>query len=123
MKGEAAPAHGMSVAIVCGQVQDTVKGRQLMHAVLVEVDTSGQPDREVGLKSLREELVPRISQVPGFQAGYWLRPLEDAKGTSLVLFDTRENAEAASRELSVGSSVGPGVTVVRKELREVAASA
>ena len=94
-----------------------------MHAVLVEVDTSGQPDREVGLKSLREELVPRISQAPGFQAGYWLRPLEDAKGTSLVLFDTRENAEAASRELSVGSSVEPGVTVVRKELREVAASA
>lgn len=94
-----------------------------MHAVLVEVDTSGQPDREVGLKNLREELVPRISQAAGFQAGYWLRPLEDAKGTSLVLFDTRESAEAASQEISVGSSVGPGVTVVRKEIREVVASA
>lgn len=94
-----------------------------MHAVLIEVDTSGQPDREAGLQFLREQIVPRVSQSPGFQAGYWLRPLEDAKGTSLVLFDTEENAEAASRELGVGASPGPGVTVVRKEVREVVASA
>jgi hypothetical protein len=94
-----------------------------MHAVLIEVDTSGQPDREVGLKNLREEIVPSVSQTPGFQAGYWLRPLEDAKGTSLVLFDTEENAEAASQALSIGSNPMPGVTVVRKEIREVAASA
>jgi len=94
-----------------------------MHAVLIEVDTSGQPDPAVGLKTLREEIVPGTSQAPGFQAGYWLRPLEDAKGTSLVLFDTAENAEAASQALGVGSSPMPGVTVVRKEVREVAASA
>jgi hypothetical protein len=94
-----------------------------MHAVLIEVDTSGQPDREAGLKFLREQIVPQVSQSPGFQAGYWLRPLDDAKGTSLVLFDTEENAQAASAELSVGSSPAPGVTIVRKELREVVASA
>lgn len=94
-----------------------------MHAVLVEVDTTGQADREAGLQFLREQVVPNVSKSPGFQAGYWLRPLEDGKGTSLVLFDTAENAEAAARDLSVGSSAGPGVTVLRKELREVAASA
>jgi len=94
-----------------------------MYAVLIEVDTSGQPDREVGLKALREEIVPGVSNAPGFQAGYWLRPLADARGTSLVLFDTEENAEAASEALSVGSSPMPGVTVVRKEVRAVAVSA
>ncbi len=94
-----------------------------MYAVLIEVDTSGQPDREVGLKALREEIVPGVSKAPGFQAGYWLRPLADARGTSLVLFDTEDNAEAASEGLSVGSSVMPGVTVVRREVRAVAASA
>jgi hypothetical protein len=94
-----------------------------MHAVLIEVDTSEQPDRELGLKTLREQIVPAVSQAPGFQAGYWLRPLEDAKGTSLVLFDTAENAEAASQALGVGSEAAPGVTVVRREVREVAASA
>ena len=94
-----------------------------MHAVLIEVDTSGQPDPEVGLTALQEQIVPSASQAPGFQAGYWLRPLEDAKGTSLVLFDTEENAEAAAQVLSVGSSPAPGVTVTRREVREVAASA
>jgi hypothetical protein len=94
-----------------------------MHAVLIEVDTSGQPDPEAGLKHLREQIVPGVSRAPGFQAGYWLRPLEDAKGTSLVLFDTEENAEAASQALRVGNSPAPGVTVTRREVREVAASA
>lgn len=94
-----------------------------MHAVLIEVDTSGQPDPEAGVKYLRENIVPGVSRAPGFQAGYWLKPLEDAKGTSMVLFDTADNAEAASRELGVGSSPAPGVTVVRREIREVAASA
>ncbi len=94
-----------------------------MHAVVIEVDTTGEPDREAGLKYLREQVVPTISRAPGFQAGYWLRPLEDGKGTSLVLFDTAEAAEAASSDLQVGSSVGPGVTVLRREVREVAASA
>jgi hypothetical protein len=94
-----------------------------MHAVLIEVDTSGQSDRAAGLKALREEIVPGVAKAPGFQAGYWLRPMEDAKGSSLVLFDTEENAEAASRMLTVGSSPAPGVTVVRREVREVAASA
>jgi hypothetical protein len=94
-----------------------------MYAVLIEVDTSGQPDPEAGLRGLREQIVPGVSQAPGFQAGYWLRPLEDAKGTSLVLFDTEANAVAGAEALKVGSSPMPGVTVVRREVREVAASA
>jgi deazaflavin-dependent oxidoreductase (nitroreductase family) len=47
----------------------------------------------------------------------------EAKGTSLVLFDTEENAEAASQALRVGSSPAPWVTVTRREVREVADSA
>ena len=92
-----------------------------MHAVLIEVDTSGQPDPQAGLSALREHIVPASSNAPGFRAGYWLRPLDDAKGTSLAVFDTEENATAAA--LAVGASPMPGVTVVRSEVREVAASA
>jgi hypothetical protein len=94
-----------------------------MHAVLVEVDTSGQSSPEEGLRFLREEIVPNVSKQPGFHAGYWLRPLENQQGTAVVLFDTHEHAEAASENLQVGAAAGPGVTVIRKELREVAASA
>lgn len=93
-----------------------------MHAVLTEVDTSGQPDPQVGLKGLQEQIVPSARQSPGFQAGYWLRPLEDGRGTSLAVYDTEQNAQAAARSLSVGSSPMPGVTVVRSEVRAVAAS-
>jgi hypothetical protein len=32
-----------------------------MYAVLIEVDTSGQPDQALGLKGLREEIVPGVS--------------------------------------------------------------
>jgi hypothetical protein len=40
-----------------------------------------------------------------------------------VVFDTKANADAASQALSVGSSPARGVTVLRREVREVAASA
>jgi hypothetical protein len=94
-----------------------------MHAVLIEVDVS-QLDREAGLKNLREEVVPSVSRAPGFMAGYWLRSTpEDAIGTSLLLFDTEADAEAASREITVGSTIGLGATVKRREVREVVASA
>ena len=41
-----------------------------MHAVLVKVSIS---DFEGSVKELRETVVPRISQLPGFVAGYWTR--------------------------------------------------
>jgi len=94
-----------------------------MYAILIEVDTTGQPDPAVGLKALQEQIVPAARQAPGFQGGYWLRPLEDGKGTSVEVFDTEENARTALQALAVGSSPVPGVTVVRSEVRAVAASA
>lgn len=39
-----------------------------MYAVLIEVDVSGVP-REAGLRALREQIVPSVKQLPGFQSG------------------------------------------------------
>ena len=39
-----------------------------MHAVVVNVTVS---DEQGSLAALREQVVPRISQAPGFVAGYW----------------------------------------------------
>ena len=94
-----------------------------MHAALIEVDTTGQPDRDEGLSFLREQVVPQVSKAPGFVAGYWLMPREDGQGTAIVVFETEADLAAASEGMGVGSQVGPGVTIVRAELREVAASA
>ncbi|HEX2086469.1 MAG TPA: hypothetical protein VHF89_12355 [Solirubrobacteraceae bacterium] len=93
-----------------------------MHAIIVEVDVSGA-DRETALQRLREEVVPRVSSLPGFQSGTWLRPREDAKGFSLMLFDSEENARTAAEAVQVGSEPQPGVKVLRSELREVAVQA
>jgi hypothetical protein len=93
-----------------------------MHAVVVEVDASGA-EREEALRRLREEIVPRIKENPGFQSGTWLALNQEAKGLALVLFDTEENAQAAASRFAVGDSPQPGVVVERNEVREVAVTA
>lgn len=40
-----------------------------MHAVVVNVTLSGPAEPT----ALREQVVPRVSQMPGFVAGYWTR--------------------------------------------------
>ncbi|TMM18604.1 MAG: hypothetical protein E6F96_05795 [Actinobacteria bacterium] len=92
-----------------------------MHAVLLEVDLSGT-EREEGLKNLRETVVPRVTQAPGFQSGIWLAPVA-GKGLSVVVFEGEENAQAMAAMVAVGSNPSPGVTVERCEVREVVASA
>jgi hypothetical protein len=95
-----------------------------MHAILLVVDLS-QSDREESLKNLREVVVPQVREAPGFKSGVWLGPAsaEAMNGTSVVVFETAENAQAAASQVPVGATVGPGVTVVSCEVREVAASA
>ena len=93
-----------------------------MYAGIVEVDTSGV-DREEGIKNLRENIVPAVSQLPGFQSGTWTSAPEERKGLALVTFDTEENAQAAAERFGVGANPQPGVTVERSEVREVVATA
>ncbi len=93
-----------------------------MHAVIVEVDVSGA-DRDTALQRLRDEVVPRVSSLPGFRSGTWLRPNDDAKGFSLLLFDSEENARDAAQAVQVGAEPQPGVRIERSELREVAVQA
>ena len=61
-----------------------------MNALLVTVTIN---DREPALAVLREQIVPRASQAPGFVTGYWLVS-DDNRGTSVLVF---ESAEAAQR--------------------------
>jgi hypothetical protein len=47
-----------------------------VHAVVVTVTVN---DREAAEKRLRDQIVPRVSQLPGASAGYWARS-EDGQG-------------------------------------------
>jgi hypothetical protein len=83
-----------------------------MHAVVVKVMISDLGGAE---RALREQVVPRASQAPGFVAGYWTR--KDNTGLSMVVF---ESEEAASRMSEQVRSMAPeGVAVEDVEVREV----
>ena len=87
-----------------------------MHAVVVNVTIS---DQEGSTAALREQVVPRVSQAPGFVAGYWTR-----KGNTGLSMSVWESEDAANTASEVVKSVAPeGVTVDSVEVREVVASA
>ena len=87
-----------------------------MHAVVVRVTID---DRESAEKALREEVVPRVSQAPGFVAGYWTR--KDDKGLSMIIFESEDAAKQASERLQ--ENIPAAVTFEGVEMREVAAHA
>ena len=92
-----------------------------MHAVFTTVRiAAGQFDS--ARKTLKDDAVPRASQAPGFVKGYWTTNADRTEGTSLVVFQTRENADAAA---SMARSMAPpaGVTITSVEVREVVAEA
>ena len=88
-----------------------------MHAVVVNL-TIDEP--EADLRALRDQVVPQISQAPGFVAGYWTRKGDG--GLSLIVFDSEDAANAAT-EL-VRSDIPEAVaTLENLEVREVVAHA
>jgi hypothetical protein len=93
-----------------------------MVAVLIEVDVR-EVERDPGLTALRERIVPVIKSLPGFQSGTWLTGNEDGKGLSLTLWDSEAKAQTMVDRFGVGSNPVMSASVVRCEVREVAAAA
>ena len=87
-----------------------------MHAVVVKVTIN---DEEAATAGLRDEVVPRASQAPGFVAGYWTR--KDNAGLSMVVFESEEAAKGAAEQVRAG--VPDAVTLEDVEVREVVANA
>ena len=87
-----------------------------MHAVVVRVTIK---DADNATTELREQVVPRVSQAPGFVAGYWTR--EGNTGLSMVVFESEGAARAASEQLPSG--LPDSVALQNVEVREVVANA
>jgi hypothetical protein len=85
-----------------------------MHAVVVKVTIQ---DFERARKNLREQVVPAVSQAPGFVAGYWTRSEDGSNGMGMIVFDSEELARTASDMIAAGAT--EGVTLDGVELREV----
>lgn len=87
-----------------------------MYAVVVRVKIDDDSNAEARLK---EDVVPRVSQAPGFVAGYWTR--KENEGLSMIVFESEEAARTAEQRVAEG--VPDGVTLQGTEVREVVAHA
>jgi glyoxylase-like metal-dependent hydrolase (beta-lactamase superfamily II) len=90
--------------------------RTPMHAVVVNLTIT---DPQAAAQALHEELVPRVSQAPGFVTGYWTAKGDTA--LSMFMFETEEAANRMREQAAAG--VPPGVVLDGIEVREVVAHA
>jgi hypothetical protein len=88
-----------------------------VHAVVTHVTIKG--DGGAAESQLREQVVPAVSQAPGFVAGYWAR--KENSGLGMVVFESEDAAQAMSER--VQSIVPDTVTLEEVEVREVVAHA
>ena len=87
-----------------------------MHAVVAKVTIR---DREAAQEFLRNEVVPGVSQAPGFVTGHWT--VKDDSGLSMMIFESESAAQALSDRIP--TMVPDSVTFEGVEVREVVAHA
>ena len=91
-----------------------------MHAVAVRVSIN---DFERGREFLTTQVVPRVSQAPGFVAGYWTRSDDNRNGMGMIVFESEDAANGAAQMIQSQAPQDEGVTLEDVEVREVVASA
>ncbi len=93
-----------------------------MYAVLIEVDVSAVP-RDAGLQTLREQIVPSISQLPGFQSGTWLPGTTRTRDCRSRCGTPKQTFKTMAERFGIGSNPTISASIARCEVREVAATA
>ena len=89
-----------------------------MHAVVVRVTIL---DPEAAQQRLEQDVVPQVSQAPGFQTGYWTR--KENEGLSVVIFDSEDAANQAAERVREMTQNIDTVSLEGVEVREVVAQA
>ena len=91
-----------------------------MHAVIVSVSID---DGEGATTHLRNEIVPRVKQAPGFVAGYWVRIDGDdgSQGRGTIVFESEDAAKAVAEQIH--GDPGESVTLHSVDVGEVVESA
>jgi len=92
-----------------------------MHAVLVNV-TIAPGQFNASRKVLNDQVVPRVKQMHGLVKGYWTVRDDTQQGTSMAVFQTKQDAAAAVSTIR-SSPPPPGVTINSIEVREIVAEA
>lgn len=90
-----------------------------MHAVVVRVTIN---DAEAAVQMLNDEIVPMVSGAPGFIAGYWARSDDQSNGSSMMVFESEDNARDVADRVGQGPP-SDAVSLDSVEVREVVAHA
>lgn len=90
-----------------------------MHAVVARSTIN---DFEQARRILTEEGIPRVSQAPGFVTAHWVR-LDETTGTSMLVFESEEAAQAMAEQLRTNPPAGTAVTINTIEVGEVVGNA
>ena len=91
-----------------------------MHAVVVRVSVQDGPE---ATEFLRERIVPRVSQAPGFVAGYWVRLEGGNEGNSVIVFESEDAARAAAEQIRESADMNPAAKIDKIMVGEVVANA
>jgi len=89
-----------------------------MYAALATVSIS---DYERARQLLHDDVLPTVTDIPGFVSGHWLAPV-DGKGIEILIFETEDEARAMAMQMPAGREVNEFATVESVEVREVVGS-
>ncbi len=89
-----------------------------MYAALATVSIT---DYEHARRTLHDDVLPTVTDIPGFVSGHWLAPV-DGTGVEILIFENEAEARAMAEQMPVGRQVNEFVTVLSVEVREVAGS-
>ena len=88
-----------------------------MHALVIRVSIN---DREAAESTLNEQVVPTVSQAPGFVAGSWTNVGGD-QGRAMIVFESADASQAV--EQRIREAVTEAVSLDSIEVAEVIAHA
>ena len=89
-----------------------------MHAVIVSVSINNP---EEALENLRGNIVPQVSQAPGFTAGYWYGDGQ-TRGNATIIFESEDNAKGFVEMLRAQEGTD-AATIESVDVHEVVANA
>jgi hypothetical protein len=89
-----------------------------MYAAMATVSIS---DYDKAKRVLHDDVLPTVTDIPGFVSGHWFAPV-DGKGMEILIFETEDEAQAMATQMPSGRRVNEFVTVDSVEVREVAGS-
>jgi hypothetical protein len=90
-----------------------------MFGVVSKVDLPEGHTLEQGRQELETGVLPMLRNAPGFVSAVFLSPSSGREGLSVIVFQTKEQAEMALQMRKLPE----GITLISDEIREVAASA